>query len=99
MFFNEENRHWHIGLLTIKYYCVFFCPKKETLRTALAMGADRAIHVEIDGKDYETLQPIHVSKILAKLAQNEKADVIIVGKQASIMYLSPLLKEKIRLRW
>ncbi|GLH01854.1 hypothetical protein R5R35_003624 [Gryllus longicercus] len=55
---------------------------QETLRTALAMGVDRGIHVEVSGKDYETLQPIHVSKILAKLAQDEKADLVIVGKQA-----------------
>ncbi|CAG2175644.1 unnamed protein product [Oppiella nova] len=32
---------------------------QETLRTALAMGADRAIHVDVDDKTYETLQPIH----------------------------------------
>ncbi|KAK9886671.1 hypothetical protein WA026_017588 [Henosepilachna vigintioctopunctata] len=55
---------------------------QDVLRTALAMGADKAIHVEVSGQDYETLQPIHVSKILAKIAQNEKADLIIVGKQA-----------------
>lgn len=55
---------------------------QETLRTALAMGADRGIHVEITGPEYDTLQPIHVSKILAKLAQEEKADLVIVGKQA-----------------
>lgn len=55
---------------------------QETLRTALAMGADRAIHVDIPAKEYETLQPFHVSKILAKLAQDEKADIVIVGKQA-----------------
>lgn len=55
---------------------------QEVIRTALAMGADKGIHVEIAGGDYETLQPIHVSKILAKLAQNEKADLVIVGKQA-----------------
>ncbi|XP_077524988.1 electron transfer flavoprotein beta subunit [Amblyomma americanum] len=55
---------------------------QETLRTALAMGADKAIHVEVEGKDYETLQPLHVSKILAKLATDNKVDVIIVGKQA-----------------
>lgn len=55
---------------------------QETLRTALAMGADRGIHVEISGPEYDTLQPIHVSKILAKLAQDEKADIVIVGKQA-----------------
>ncbi|XP_054262625.1 electron transfer flavoprotein subunit beta-like isoform X3 [Macrosteles quadrilineatus] len=55
---------------------------QETLRTALAMGVDRGIHVEVTGPEYETLQPIHVSKILAKLAQDEKADIVIVGKQA-----------------
>ncbi|KAI5635886.1 electron transfer flavoprotein domain-containing protein [Phthorimaea operculella] len=55
---------------------------QETLRTALAMGADRAIHVEVPAKEYETMQPIHVAKILAKLSQDEKADIVIVGKQA-----------------
>ena len=55
---------------------------QETLRTALAMGADRGIHVEVTGGDYEALQPLHVSKILAKLAADEKADIVIVGKQA-----------------
>lgn len=48
------------------------------------MGVDRGIHVEVSGSEFETLQPIHVSKILAKLAQEEKADLIIVGKQVSI---------------
>ncbi|XP_034175580.1 electron transfer flavoprotein beta subunit isoform X1 [Osmia lignaria lignaria] len=55
---------------------------QDTIRTALAMGADKGIHVEISGAEYETLQPIHVSKILAKLAQEEKADLVIIGKQA-----------------
>ncbi|KAJ8947298.1 hypothetical protein NQ318_014196 [Aromia moschata] len=55
---------------------------QEVLRTALAMGVDKGIHVEVTGPEYETLQPIHVSKILAKIAQNEKADLVIVGKQA-----------------
>jgi len=55
---------------------------QETLRTALAMGADRAIHVDIPAKEYETLEPFHVSKMLAKIATDIKADVVIVGKQA-----------------
>lgn len=55
---------------------------QEVIRTALAMGADRGVHVEVSGKDYDLLQPIHISKILAKLALEEKADLIIVGKQA-----------------
>lgn len=59
---------------------------QEVLRTALAMGIDKGIHVEIAGKDYETLQPIHVSKILAKIAEQEKVDLIIVGKQVYVEY-------------
>lgn len=55
---------------------------QETLRTALAMGVDRGIHVEVSGKDYELLQPLHISKIFAKLAQDEKCDLVILGKQA-----------------
>jgi electron transfer flavoprotein beta subunit len=54
----------------------------EVLRTALALGADRAIHVDIPLDDYEKMQPIHISKILAKLSQKENADLLIVGKQA-----------------
>jgi len=55
---------------------------QETLRTALAMGADRAIHVEIGSKEYETLEPFHVAKRLAKLAKDENIDILIAGKQA-----------------
>jgi len=55
---------------------------QETLRTALAMGADRGIHVEVPDQSMLTLQPIHVSKILAKLAKKEEADIVLVGKQA-----------------
>lgn len=55
---------------------------QEVIRTALAMGADRGIHVEVPAKEAEQLQPIHVSKILAKLAQDEKIDLVVLGKQA-----------------
>lgn len=55
---------------------------QEVIRTALAMGADRGIHVVVSANEAEQLQPIHVSKILAKLAQEEKIDLILVGKQA-----------------
>ena len=54
---------------------------QEVLRTALALGADKAIHVEISQKEYDTMQPLHVSKILAKLASQEKVDLVILGKQ------------------
>ncbi|KAK9961541.1 hypothetical protein ABG768_009324 [Culter alburnus] len=55
---------------------------QETIRTALAMGADRGIHVEVSGKDYDALGPLQVSKIMAALAKKEEADLIILGKQA-----------------
>ncbi|XP_033912370.2 electron transfer flavoprotein subunit beta-like [Acipenser ruthenus] len=55
---------------------------QETIRTALAMGADRGIHVEVSGKDYENLGPLQVSKIMAALAKKEEASLVIVGKQA-----------------
>ena len=56
---------------------------QETLRTALAMGVDRGIHIEIPANiDLLQIQPFHISKIFAKIAQDEKCDIIILGKQA-----------------
>lgn len=54
----------------------------ETIRTALAMGADRGYHVEIPADQMTTLQPIHVSKIMAELAKKENADIVMLGKLA-----------------
>jgi electron transfer flavoprotein beta subunit len=51
---------------------------QETLRTALAIGADRAILVETDAE----LQPLAVAKILKALSEKEQAQMIILGKQA-----------------
>ncbi|MFO0987962.1 MAG: electron transfer flavoprotein subunit beta/FixA family protein [Alphaproteobacteria bacterium] len=51
---------------------------QETIRTALAMGADRGIHVLHDGE----LQPLAVAKLLKALADKEKPDLVILGKQA-----------------
>lgn len=64
---------------------------QETIRTALAMGADRGIHVEVSGKDYESLGPLQVSKILAALAKNEEAQLVILGKQVSDRILDQLV--------
>lgn len=46
------------------------------------MGADRGVHVEVSAAEMETLQPVHVSKILAELAKKQEADIVLVGKQA-----------------
>src|SRR3954464_1014153 len=51
---------------------------QETLRTALAIGADRAILVETT----EELQPLAVSKLLKAIVQKENPKLVILGKQA-----------------
>ena len=55
---------------------------QETLRTALAMGADKGIHVTTDMRTDQVLQPLAVSKIIAKIAADKECDMVIVGKQA-----------------
>jgi electron transfer flavoprotein beta subunit len=51
---------------------------QEQLRTALAMGADRAIHVETD---VETV-PLHVAKLFKVLVEKEEPSLVLLGKQA-----------------
>lgn len=68
----------------IKIFINLFILKQEIIRTALAMGVDRGIHVEVNNPEYENLQPLHISKIFAKLAQDEKIDIVIFGKQVWI---------------
>ena len=51
---------------------------QETIRTALAMGADRGIHIKTDNE----LEPLAISKIISKIAEEEKPSIILMGKQA-----------------
>ena len=51
---------------------------QETIRTALAMGADRGIHI----KTVNDLEPLAISKIISKVAEEEKPSIILMGKQA-----------------
>ena len=51
---------------------------QETIRTALAMGADRGIHI----KTNNDLEPLAISKIISKVAEEEKPSIILMGKQA-----------------
>ena len=53
---------------------------QETLRTALAMGADRAVLVQVG--DNEEVEPLAVAKIVKGVAEEEAASLIITGKQA-----------------
>ncbi|WP_334157385.1 electron transfer flavoprotein subunit beta/FixA family protein [Oryzomicrobium sp.] len=55
---------------------------QETLRAALAIGADRAILIETSAEEAETLQPLAVAKLLKALADKEQPQLVICGKQA-----------------
>ena len=51
---------------------------QDSLRTAQAIGADRAIHIETD----IVVEPLGVAKLLKAVAEEEKPDIVIMGKQA-----------------
>jgi electron transfer flavoprotein beta subunit len=54
---------------------------QDVLRTAMAMGADRSIHVEIPEKDGE-LEPLGVAKLLKAVVEKENRNLVILGKQS-----------------
>mmetsp|Transcript_104744 Transcript_104744/g.223895 ORF Transcript_104744/g.223895 Transcript_104744/m.223895 type:complete len:256 (+) Transcript_104744:82-849(+) len=54
----------------------------ETLRQALAMGADRAIHLKTKLRTDQELQPLAVAKLLAKMVEKETPSLVLLGKQA-----------------
>ena len=55
---------------------------QETLRTALAMGADRAILVVASDDVHQDIEPLAVAKILAKVVEEEAPGLVLAGKQA-----------------
>ena len=55
---------------------------QETLRTALAMGADRAILIEATGDVQVDIEPLAVAKLLAAVVRDEAPGLVICGKQA-----------------
>ena len=55
---------------------------QDILRTALAIGADRAILVDVGAAELETLQPLAVAKLLKAVADKEQPDLVLCGKQA-----------------
>ena len=55
---------------------------QETLRTALAMGADRAILVDTGEEGASALEPLAVAKILKAIADAEQPGLVLLGKQA-----------------
>ncbi len=69
----EKNAGSEVALVSIGAKVV-----QEQLRTGLAMGADRAILVLTD----DALEPLAVARVLAKIVETEKPDLIVMGKQA-----------------
>ncbi|KAH7117822.1 hypothetical protein B0J11DRAFT_493652 [Dendryphion nanum] len=53
---------------------------QDIIRTAMAMGADRGIHVQVDEKD--SLEPLGVAKLLRKVVDEQKSNLVILGKQS-----------------
>ncbi|KAI0965648.1 electron transfer flavoprotein, beta subunit [Xylaria arbuscula] len=54
----------------------------DVLRTAMAMGADRAIHVETADSEEGALEPLTVAKLLRAVVEKEKSNLVILGKQS-----------------
>jgi electron transfer flavoprotein beta subunit len=76
----EEALRLREAKVATEVVAVSIGPQKaqETLRTALAMGADRAILIKTE----IAIEPLTVAKILKAIAEQEKPDIIILGKQA-----------------
>jgi len=53
---------------------------QDILRTAMAMGADRGIHVEV--KDGEEVEPLGIAKLLKAVVDKEKSNLVVLGKQS-----------------
>ena len=53
-------------------------PSQETIRTALAMGADRGIHIQAE----QEIEPLAVAKLLHKVVEKEAPQLVLAGKQA-----------------
>ncbi|MDA9367858.1 electron transfer flavoprotein subunit beta/FixA family protein [Flavobacteriaceae bacterium] len=51
---------------------------QEQIRTALALGADRGIHIEVDGRP----EPLEIAKLLKGVVDKEQPDLVILGKQS-----------------
>jgi electron transfer flavoprotein beta subunit len=60
----------------------WFIRASETLKVALAMGADKAIHIQTDERIDMNIQPLLVSKLIKYFATKEKVDMIVMGKQS-----------------
>jgi electron transfer flavoprotein beta subunit len=76
----EEALHWRQQGKATEIVAVSIGPQQaqETIRTALAMGADRGILVKTD----QTVEPLAVAKLLKAIVEKESPQLVIMGKQA-----------------
>lgn len=51
------------------------------------MGADKAVHVEVSNAEAEKVEPLHVAKVMKKLIEDEKFDLVLLGKQVRFVQL------------
>lgn len=58
------------------------CRAVETIRAALAMGADSGIHIQTDMSIDQDLQPLAVAKVFAKIIKDKDFAITILGKQS-----------------
>ena len=49
------------------------------------MGMDRGIHVVMNDKEYSAMEPLAVAKLFAKIVEQEKADIVMLGKQVRMI--------------
>mmetsp|Transcript_69670 Transcript_69670/g.194757 ORF Transcript_69670/g.194757 Transcript_69670/m.194757 type:complete len:255 (+) Transcript_69670:216-980(+) len=80
----EEAIRMKEGKTATEIVAVSVGPKnaQEQIRTALAMGADRGVHVTTDMRLDQELQPLAVAKLLKEIVEKEAPDVVLLGKQS-----------------
>lgn len=80
----EEAVRMKQAKTTKEVVAVTIGPKQaqETLRSALAMGADRGIHIMTDKRVDTEVQPLAVAKLLKHIVDQETPDMVLVGKQS-----------------
>ncbi|KAI8942238.1 hypothetical protein NX059_000321 [Plenodomus lindquistii] len=79
----REKKAHHSSAPTVESITAFSAgpPKaQDILRTAMAMGADKGVHVVVEEKD--ALEPLGVAKLLRKVVEAEKSNLVILGKQS-----------------
>ncbi|KAF1934927.1 electron transfer flavo protein, beta subunit [Clathrospora elynae] len=79
----REKKSHHASAPAVEEIVAFSAgvPKaQDILRTAMAMGADRGIHVVVEEKD--ALEPLGVAKLLKKVVDEQKSNLVILGKQS-----------------